>query len=261
LDHKNIIELDNLHYHYPDGTKALRKIDLIIREGDNLAIVGHNGAGKSTLVKHFVGVLYGHGNIRVDGITLCKENIKRIRGIIGMVFQNPEDQLFCPNVYEDIAFGLINNGYPHQDIPDRVMQTLKMVGMEQFAQKASHHLSGGQKKRIAIATALCLNPKILVLDEPTANLDPRSELTLVNLLKKIPCTKIIISHDLPILYQLCNRAVVMRDGMIIEDYTMEEFKNDRRLIVEHGLDHTFKCRSCQRILHLKKSNSPSAFME
>jgi energy-coupling factor transporter ATP-binding protein EcfA2 len=254
LDHKDIIEISNLHFHYPDGTKALRRIDLTLREGDNLAIVGHNGAGKSTFVKHLVGVLYGHGSIRVDGITLCRKNIKQIRSLIGMVFQNPEDQLFCPTVYEDIAFGLVNNSYPTKDIPDRVTQTLKMVGMEEFAHKAAYHLSGGQRKRVAIATALCLNPKILILDEPTANLDPYNELTLVNLLKKIPCTKIIISHDLPILYQLCNRAVVMAGGTIIEDYSMEEFKNDRPLIVEHGLDHTFKCHSCQSILQLKKGN-------
>ena len=252
MDHKNIIEITNLHYHYPDGTKALKRIDLVIREGDSLAIVGHNGAGKSTLVNHLVGVLYGHGNIRVDGITLCKKNIQKIRALIGMVFQNPEDQLFCPTVYEDIAFGLINNGYPEKDIPDRVIETLKMVGMEEFVHKASHHLSGGQKKRVAIATALCLNPKILILDEPTANLDPHNEQTLFTLLKKIPCTKIIISHDLPVLYQLCNRAIVMGQGRIIEDYSMHEFRNDRRLIVEHGLDHSFKCHSCQRILQLKK---------
>jgi energy-coupling factor transporter ATP-binding protein EcfA2 len=258
LDHKDIIEIENLHYHYPDGTKALKKIDFTLSEGENLAIVGHNGAGKSTMVKHLVGVLYGHGQIRVDGITLCKENIQQIRSIIGMVFQNPEDQLFCPTVYEDIAFGLINNGYPEKDIPDRVNQTLKMVGMEEFAKKASHHLSGGQRKRVAIATALCLNPKILILDEPTANLDPYNELTLVDLLKKLPCTKIIISHDLPILYQLCNRAILMREGTIIEDYSMEQFKNDRRVITEHGLDHTFKCRSCKRMLHLRQGNPPQA---
>ncbi len=258
MDHKNIIEIDNLHYHYPDGTKALKKIDLTLREGDSLAVVGHNGAGKSTMVKHLVGVLYGHGKMRVDGITLCKENIQQIRAIIGMVFQNPEDPLFCPTVYEDIAFGLINNGYPEKDIPDRVNQTLQMVGMGNFANKASHHLSGGQKKRVAIATALCMNPKILVLDEPTANLDPYNELTLVNLLKKLPCTKIIISHDLPILYQLCNRAILMSEGAIIEDYSMEEFKSDRRVITEHGLDHTFKCRSCKRMLHLRQSNPPQA---
>lgn len=253
LDHKNIIEITGLNYHYQDGTQALQGIDLTLREGDCLAIVGHNGAGKSTLVNHLVGVLYGHGKIRVDGISLCKENIRQIRRLIGMVFQNPEDQLFCPTVYEDIAFGLINNDYPEKDIPDRVSQTLKMVGMEEFIQKASHHLSGGQRKRAAIATALCLNPKILILDEPTANLDPHNELILVNLLKKIPSTKIIISHDLPILYQLCNRVIVMGGGKIIEDYSMEEFKSDRRLIVEHGLDHSFKCRSCQRILQLSST--------
>ncbi len=133
-----------------------------------------------------------------------------------------------------------------------------MVGMEDFANKASHHLSGGQRKRVAIATALCMNPKILILDEPTANLDPHNELTLVNLLKKLPCTKIIISHDLPILYQLCNRAIIMSEGTVIEDYSMEEFKSDRRIITEHGLDHTFKCRSCKRMLHLRQGSPAQA---
>lgn len=244
----------NLHFHYPDGTKALKGINLTLSEGDCLAIVGPNGAGKSTLVNHLVGILYGHGEIRVDGITLSKKNIRKIRSLIGMVLQNPKDQLVCPSVYEDVAFGLINHGYPKDDIPQRVDQTLKMVGMDGFETKASHHLSGGQQKRVALATALCLNPKILILDEPTANLDPQGEKVLFDLIKKIPHTKIIVSHDLPILYQLCSRVIVMHNGRIVKDYLVNEFKHDRSLIVEHGLDHSFKCHSCEQIRYLNNNS-------
>jgi cobalt/nickel transport system ATP-binding protein len=242
---RNMVEVTDLFYKYPDGTPALNGINLSIKEGESVAIVGHNGAGKSTMLKHLNGILKGHGSIRIDGLPVDKKNLKTIRSYVGMVFQDPDDQLFCPTVYEDVAFGLINMDMEREEIKRRVEQTLREVGLTGFEQRSAHHLSYGQKKRVAVATILSMLPKILVFDEPTSNLDPLNEKTFLELVKSLPGTKLIVSHDLPILFQLCERFVVMSKGQIIEDTTREKFMHNKKLIRENGLDYSFKCLFCE----------------
>jgi cobalt/nickel transport system ATP-binding protein len=242
---QKMVEVVDLYYKYPDGTPALDGVNLSIMEGESVAIVGHNGAGKSTLLKHLNGILRGHGKINIAGLPMGKEHLRTIRSHVGMVFQDPDDQLFCPTVYDDVAFGLINMDMEREQIRQRVAETLANVGLSGFEQRSAHHLSYGQKKRVAVATILSMMPKILVFDEPTSNLDPRNEKIFMELVKSLPGTKIIVSHDLQILFQLCERFVVMSEGKIIEDTTREKFMRNKKLIQEHGLDYTFKCAFCE----------------
>ncbi len=242
---QRVVEVVDLYYKYPDGTPALNGVNLTIEEGESVAIVGHNGAGKSTLLKQLNGILRGHGAIKIAGLPLNKENLKTIRSYVGIVFQDPDDQLFCPTVYDDIAFGLVNMDIKKEEIDRRVKETLKKVGLQDFEHRSAHHLSFGQKKRVALATILSMAPKVMVLDEPTSNLDPRSEKTFMDLVISLPGTKIIVSHDLPILFQLCNRFIVMCEGKVIEDTTRDKFILNKELINEHGLDYEFKCAHCK----------------
>ncbi len=249
---QNVVEIADLYYKYPDGTPALNGINLTIKEGESIAIVGHNGAGKSTMLKHLNGILIGHGKIHIAGLPLNKKNLRTIRNYVGMVFQNPDDQLFCPTVYDDVAFGLINMEMEEQEIRKRVKKTLEHVGLQGFEKRAAHHLSFGQKKRVALATILSMLPKLLVFDEPTSNLDPRNEKAFLDLVKSLPSTKIIVSHDLPILFQLCERFIVISGGKIVEDTTRDNFIVNKKLIKEHGLDYEFKCAYCEHF-----HNSPT----
>ncbi len=242
---KKMVEVVDLYYKYPDGTPALNGVNISIAEGESVAIVGHNGAGKSTLLKQLNGILRGHGKIEIAGLPLNKENLRTIRSYVGIVFQDPDDQLFCPTVYDDIAFGLINMDMEKAEIDCRVKETLKKVGLHDFGQRSAHHLSFGQKKRVALATILSMVPKVMVLDEPTSNLDPRSEKTFLELVNSLSGTKIIVSHDLPMLFQLCDRFVVMGNGKVIEDTSREKFMLNKKLIREHGLDYEFKCAYCE----------------
>ncbi len=242
---EKVIEINNLHFRYPDGTPALDEINLTVYAGESVAVVGHNGAGKSTLIKHLNGILQGHGEIKIGGLPLTKKNLRSIRSYVGVVFQDPDDQLFCPTVYDDLSFGLINMGCSADETKSRVCQTLTQVGLADFEKRSAHHLSYGQKKRVALATILCMLPKLLVLDEPTSNLDPLNEKAFVDLIKSLSETKIMVSHDLPILFQLCQRFLVMAEGRIIADLPREEFMANKALIKEQGLDYSFKCGFCQ----------------
>ncbi len=245
---EKVIEIRDLYYKYPDGTPALKGITLEIREGECVAIIGHNGAGKSTLLKHLNGIIRGQGDIFVAGMEMNKANLKAIRQAVGMVFQDPDDQLFCPTVFDDVAFGLVNMGMEQEKIKTLVNETLTRMGLTGFENRSAHHLSYGQKKRVAIATILSMIPKIMVFDEPTSNLDPYNELQLLNLVKELPGTKLIVSHDLPILFQLCERFVVISKGKIALDTTREEFKKNIELIKDQGLDYRFKCRFCEHFV-------------
>ena len=242
---QNVIQIKELYYKYPDGTPALEGINLQIKEGECVAIIGHNGAGKSTLLKHLNGILRGHGEILIAGLPMNKQNLKAIRQRVGMVFQDPDDQLFCPTVFDDVAFGLVNMGLEREEIQRRVGQTLKQMGLAGFEGRSAHHLSFGQKKRVAIATILSMLPKIMVFDEPTSNLDPHNEYLLLETIKALPGTKIMVSHDLPILFQLCERFIVLSRGKVVKDTGRDEFMRDISLIKEHGLDYRFKCRFCR----------------
>ena len=229
------VEISGLSYIYPDGQCGLKDIDLTIFCGESVALIGPNGAGKSTLLLHLNGILRGNTTIRVQGLPVDDKNIREIRKKVGMVFQDPEDQLFSLNVFEDVAFGPVNMGFPEEEVDRRVKQALQKVGMRGYEKRSSHHLSIGEKKRIAIATVLSLDPEILALDEPTSSLDPRGKWALTELLRSLPVTKIIATHDLDLVGYLCERIVILDEGKIVADGKAEQILGDKTLLAEHGL--------------------------
>ena len=230
------IEIDNLSYTYPDGHQALRKVSLHIQPCEKVALVGPNGAGKSTLILHLNGILLGQGSLQVAGLPVNKENLGRLRARVGLVFQNPDDQLFSPTVYDDVAFGPLYQGYSDQEVQSRVAEALAVVNMQSYARRVSHHLSAGEKKRIAIATVLSMNPEILVLDEPTAGLDPRARRSLINLLNELPITMPISSHDMHMVHEIFPRMIIMDEGCIVADGPTVDLMQDEALLNAHGLE-------------------------
>ena len=232
----DVLSVDNLHFHYPDGHKALKGVSLNLGEGDKVALVGPNGAGKSTLMLHLNGILTGEGEISVGGMRLVPENLPVIRSMVGLVFQNPDDQLFSPTVFEDVAFGPLHMGLPEDEVRLRVDEALGAVNMNHFADRLSHHLSVGEKKRISIATVLSMRPQILLLDEPSAGLDPRARRALINLLRDLPITMLICSHDLGMVRELFPRIVIMDQGEIVADGLTAEILEDEVLLEKHGLE-------------------------
>ena len=232
---EEIVRVDNLSFCYPDGQQALTDISLTIHQGGTVALVGPNGAGKSTLLLHLNGILRSNGVVKVFGRTVDDKNLKWLRSKVGLVFQNPDDQLFSPTVFDDIAFGPINMGYSEAEVRESVTRALDWVGMTGYEQRSPHHLSVGEKKRIAIATVLSMNPEILVIDEPTANLDPGSKWSLIGLLERLPMTKIVASHDLELVQALCQRTIILDQGKVIVDGATEHILADIPLLVAHGL--------------------------
>jgi cobalt/nickel transport system ATP-binding protein len=222
----NIIEIENLSYSYPDGTRALSDINLEVEQGEALGIIGSNGAGKSTLLLHLNGILQGSGKIQIAGQELIEKNINLIRRMVGLVFQDPDSQLFMPTVFDDVGFGPINMGMKKQEVAESVSQALKEVDMLPSIARSSHHLSVGEKKRISIATVLSMNPQILVMDEPSSNLDPKHRRELILLLNKLEMTKVIASHDLELIAQTCSRVVLMEEGKIISGGTCPNFLSE-----------------------------------
>ena len=230
------LKVNDLHFSYPDGHAALRGVSLELCPGDKVALVGPNGAGKSTLMLHLNGILNGHGDIDLGGVRLTRDNLPAIRAMVGLVFQNPDDQLFSPTVFEDVAFGPLHMGLPVEDVFARVDKALEAVRMSAYRDRLSHHLSVGEKKRIAIATVLSMEPKILILDEPTAGLDPRARRTLINLLRELPITMLVSTHDMKLVQELFPRTIVMDNGRIVADGSTQEILEDERLLNEHGLE-------------------------
>lgn len=230
-----VIDIKDLSFAYPDGTQGLRKVSLAIYAGENVAIVGPNGAGKSTLLLHLNGVLRGNSTVEICGMPVRDENLKEIRRRVGLVFQDPDDQLFSLTVFEDVSFGPVNMGYCEMEVRERVARALEWVGMKGYEKRSPHHLSVGEKKRIAIATVLALDPDILALDEPTSNLDPRSKWSLVTLLKRLQITKVIATHDLELVRALCQRVVVLDKGEVVADGAAGAILNDLLLLRAHGL--------------------------
>ena len=231
-----VVKVDDLHFSYPDGHIALRGISLNLCLGDKVALVGPNGAGKSTLMLHLNGILNGHGAIEVGGVQLIKDNLPVIRAMVGLVFQNPDDQLFSPTVFDDVAFGPLHMGLPEAEVISRVDKALEAVRMSSYRDRLSHHLSVGEKKRIAIATVLSMDAKILILDEPSAGLDPRARRTLINLLRELPITMLVSTHDMALVKELFPRTIVMDDGLVVADGTTKGILEDERLLNEHGLE-------------------------
>jgi cobalt/nickel transport system ATP-binding protein len=230
-----IIEISDLSFSYPDGKQALREINLTIMPGEKIALVGANGAGKSTLLLHLNGILEGSGKIVVSGMPLQKNNLGHIRALVGVVFQNPDDQLFSPTVFDDIAYGPIYQGLDKPAVQQRVQQALNSVHMGEYADRNPYHLSGGEKKRIAIATVLSMQPQILILDEPTAGLDPRARRELIELLQELSQTMLIATHDLALAEWLTPRILLMDHGRIVADDTSAKILYDDDLLVVNGL--------------------------
>jgi cobalt/nickel transport system ATP-binding protein len=231
------IAIRGLSFSYPDGHPALHEINLTLQQGEKVALVGPNGAGKSTLLAHLNGILEKqHGSIQVCATELNRKSLGRIRAQVGLVFQSPDDQLFSPTVFDDVAFGPIYQGLPAAQVEARVSEALRQVHMEDYANRVSHHLSVGEKKRIAIATVLSMNPEILILDEPSAGLDPRARRSLIELLRELPQTMIVATHDLPLVRELLPRTIIMDGGRIAADGATSAILQDQALLTAHGLE-------------------------
>ncbi|MFC1939066.1 energy-coupling factor ABC transporter ATP-binding protein [Chloroflexota bacterium] len=233
---EEVVNIDNLSFCYPDGQQALTNVSLTVYRGETVALIGPNGAGKSTLLLHLNGILSsGNGVVNVLGRPVDGNNLQWVRGKLGLVFQNPDDQLFSPTVFDDVAFGPINMGCSEAEVRHRVTEALDWVGMTGYEQRSSHHLSLGEKKRVAIATVLSMNPEVLVIDEPTSSLDPGSKWSLIDLLLGLPATKIVASHDLELVQALCQRAVVFDHGRVVADGATDRVLSDVPLLAAHGL--------------------------
>ena len=232
---EEVVKIEKLSFSYPDGQQALSDVDLTVYRGETVALIGPNGAGKSTLLLHLNGILRSNGRVKAFSMPISDENLREVRSKIGLVFQNPDDQLFSATVFDDVAFGPINLGYSEMEVRQSVARALDWVGMTGYEQRSPHHLSLGEKKRIAIATVLSMNPEILVLDEPTSNLDPRGRWLLTELLKKLSITKIIATHDLQLVKALCQRVVVFDKGHVVADDTTSSILTDTPLLGSHGL--------------------------
>lgn len=235
----HFIEVEHLSFSYTDGHQALKDVSLLVQPGEKAALVGPNGAGKSTLILHLNGILRGTGLVKVCGLEVIEKNLGRVRAMVGLVFQSPDDQLFSPTVFDDVAFGPIYQGLPDNEIKTRVEEALAAVGMSDYVKRVSHHLSVGEKKRIAIATVLSMQPEVLVLDEPTAGLDPRARRSLIHLLKELPITMLVSSHDLMMVRELLPRTIIMDEGQVVADGITDQIMQDEALLNAHGLEKPF----------------------
>jgi cobalt/nickel transport system ATP-binding protein len=231
------LSIAGLHHTYPDGSPSLCGIDLEVSPGERVAVLGPNGAGKTTLVLHLNGILRPTaGTVTVGGLAVDRPNLAEIRRRVGIVFQDPDDQLFMPTVHDDVAFGPANLGRRGDDLEAAVDSALTRVGMADHAGRAPHHLSFGQRRRVAVATVLAMDPELLVLDEPTANLDPAARRELVDILERLDLTVLVVTHDLPYALELCDRAVILDRGRITADGDIVEILADAELLAAHRLE-------------------------
>jgi cobalt/nickel transport system ATP-binding protein len=234
------LEVRGLAYAYPDGHQALFGVDLTVARGERVALLGPNGAGKTTLVLHLNGILTGGvGTVHVAGLPVGREHLAEIRRRVGIVFQDPDDQLFMPTVREDVAFGPAAAGIRGDELAARVHRALDRVGMADFADRPPHHLSFGQRRRVAVATVLVMEPEILVLDEPSSNLDPASRRELADILRSLDVTVLMVTHDLPYALELCPRAVILSAGTITADAPTPDLLTDTALLHDHRLELPF----------------------
>lgn len=230
------IEIENFSYGYPDGTMALSEIKLSIEHGQKVVLIGPNGAGKSTLLLTMAGFIKGTGKVFVDGLEVNRKNLKNIRTCLGSCLENPDDQLFMPTLFDDVAFGPLNMRLGVEQVKKRVTEALQTVGLAGMADKAPHHLSAGQKRAAAIATILSMTPKIITLDEPDGSLDPRNRNNLIKLLAGLTQTLIIATCNMNFAAAIADRAVLMDKGRIIADGDAKEIMSDFKLMSEHGLE-------------------------
>ena len=231
-----MIEIVDLIFQYPSSNRVLNQVNLTIQRGEKVALVGPNGAGKSTLLLHLNGILQGEGLVRVDELVMNKANLPRIRSKVGLVFQNPDDQLFSLSVAEDVAFGPIHQGFNPDEVRQRVASALKAVNLTEFGDRHPFHLSGGEKKRASIATVLSMSPDYLVLDEPTSGLDPKSRRELIALLKSLPQAQIIATHDLAMAQELADRVVLLKGGRVVMEGSPRVLLNDHQLLQQNDLE-------------------------
>jgi len=229
--------LENVRYTYPDGQVALRGVNLSLASGERMALLGPNGAGKTTLVLHLNGILSGGGGrVSVGGLDVTRPHLAEIRRRVGIVFQDPDDQLFMPTVAEDVAFGPANLGLRGAALRTRVAEALDAVGMAEHRDRAPHHLSFGQRRRVAVATVLAMRPEVLVLDEPSSNLDPASRRELAGIVRQLPITVLMVTHDLPYAVELCPRAAILDDGQVAADGPTVDLLADSELLARHRLE-------------------------
>ncbi|MCX6355811.1 MAG: ABC transporter ATP-binding protein [Candidatus Aureabacteria bacterium] len=235
VNNSPVVQAESLNFSYPDGVRALENISFQVGKGETVGVIGPNGAGKSTLLLHLNGILRGEGTVRIMGMEVARGNMRRIRQAVGLVFQDPEDQLFTPSVYDDVAFGPLNMRIPLSEVDLRVKRALAMVGMEGYEARSAHHLSVGEKKKVSLATVLALEPEIIALDEPTSNLDPGSREEFIGCLKKLSATKIIATHDLELVLAVCGRVMLLSGGRIVADGGVRELLANRALMEAHRL--------------------------
>lgn len=237
----HLIEVQNLEHIYPDGTPALQGVSFRITHGESVALIGANGAGKSTLLLHLNGCLIPtKGNVRVGDFPVAKTTLPAIRRSVGMVFQNPDDQLFMPTVYDDVAFGPINLGLPMEEVDTRTLHALALVGLTEVKDKPPYRLSQGQKRSAAIASVLAMSPDILIMDEPSSNLDPKSRRNVMALLKTFTHTKIIATHDLDLVIDLCERTIILRQGRVAADGATIDLLQNEALLEESHLERPLR---------------------
>jgi cobalt/nickel transport system ATP-binding protein len=242
----NVIEITNLQYRYHDGTVALAGVNLRVAAGECVGLLGPNGSGKSTLLLHLNGILPekpdGGGAVKIMGEIVGKQNLEKVRRQVGLVFQDPDDQLFCPLAAEDVAFGPQQLGLSEAEITGRVRSALAQVGLAGFGRRATHHLSHGEKRRLCLAGVLACDPEILALDEPTSDLDPRGRREFKALLRQIPATKLMATHDLELVVEMCSRVVVLDRGAVVADGPTRELLNNEELMLAHGLERPHMLR-------------------
>lgn len=236
---KDIIRIQNLRFQYPGSSSpVLQRLDLCIRERETFGIIGSTGAGKSTLVFHLNGILQGTGRVEIAGLPVSKENLRQIRRQVGIVFQNPDDQLFCPTVYDDIAFGLIQGGAPPAEISEKVDKILHAFDLTAYASRSSYHLSQGEKKRVAIASIMVMTPSIVCFDEPFANLDYQSVFQVIREIQTLDITKLIVSQDVLLTMALCDRIAVLSQGRILcVDTPRRVMTRQEHLLARNGLNY------------------------
>jgi cobalt/nickel transport system ATP-binding protein len=240
LEMNATIEVTDLKYRYHDGTEALRGVSFRVGAGECVALLGPNGSGKSTLLLHLNGILPDespvNGTVKILGEPVARENLEQVRRQVGLLFQDPDDQLFCPTVQEDVAFGPQQLGLGDAEVTARVEKALAQVGLAGFGRRATHHLSHGEKRRACLAGVLACDPAVLVLDEPTSDLDPRGRREFKALLRRIPATKLIATHDLELVVELCSRAIVLDGGQIVAEGPVHQLLDDEALMLAHGLE-------------------------
>jgi cobalt/nickel transport system ATP-binding protein len=241
----HIIEVDDLSYSYPDGNQVLKGISFRITHGEKVALVGANGAGKSTLLLQFNGCLLPEaGRVRIGEMPVTRKTLKHVRRTVGLIFQDPDDQLFMPLVYDDVAFGPLNLGLSPEEVDRQVMQALAAVGALHLKDRPPYHLSGGEKRAVAIAAVLSLAPAILVMDEPSANLDPKTRRQLIELLKTFEHSLIIATHDLDLVLDLCPRTIVLKEGRVAADGPTREIMANEELLAACNLEKPLRLQGC-----------------